>query len=381
MKIAPIEISEVGPGIDLSNLATGLAIKMADPVRDLTSARNAVTLVYDLADYLNPRLTFSAKEYGDEPHAPPAGPFGDDAAFDGVAIGTDGQSWYEVRDLRHLRSDRFTDVELDLAAAAAAHGLTCGDGFRVRFCQVDDNPAPMDGIFLHRIELTANLKDPIFHLPMDDNAASPTVRDTAPGGNDQTLLDPTGDPNTAAHSVPGPNAATALSFDGVDDVIAFGPTLLADLVAADRDFTLAFWYRTAADPGAVAKVFFRRAGAEDRPYVKCFVKADRFYWWVHWGDNYVYLYSPVGMLNGQWRHVAARRQGQTLALWIDGAAADTRTDRDYARSFADPDWDPRALGQTYAAATSDWPFDMADLRVYDHAITDEEIAAIANPAG
>jgi hypothetical protein len=39
----------------------------------------------------------------------------------------------------------------------------------------------MDGVFLRRIELTAELRAPVFHLPMNDNAASPMVHDAAPG--------------------------------------------------------------------------------------------------------------------------------------------------------------------------------------------------------
>ena len=63
---------------------------MSDPVKDLAYARNAATLAFDLSAYEHVRLTFEAKEFGDEPHAPPPGPFADDVAFDGVAISADG---------------------------------------------------------------------------------------------------------------------------------------------------------------------------------------------------------------------------------------------------------------------------------------------------
>lgn len=377
MKILPSDIEQSGPGIDLSNLSDGLSVRMADPVEGLGYARNAVTLVFDLSGCEHARLAFEAKEFGDEPHAPPPSPFGDEVAFDGVAVSTDGAAWYEIRDLRHLRSDRFTTYDLDLDAALAQWGLSYGSELRVRFCQVDNNPAPTDGIFLYRIELTADLRAPVLHLPMDDNAASATVRDTAAGGQDQVLIDPTGDPSTAAHCVPGPNAATALAFDGVDDRIDFGPALLGDLVGQDCDFSLAFWLQ-ADDPGAVSKYFFRRAGSNAEPYLKIYLNSGSIRWQVRWSDTgYVTLTSPAGMLDGQWRCVVCRRRGQTLSLWIDGVVADTETGPDCARTFFADTWDPRALGQVYGTTASDWPLALADLRAYDRALRDEEIVELS----
>jgi hypothetical protein len=157
MAIQPTEITSDGPGIDLTNLPDGISIKMSDPVEGLKYARNAVTLIYDLTGFGMVRLAFEAMEYGDEPHAPPANPFTSDANFDGVAISTDGAAWYEIQDLRNLRSDTFTAFNIDLDAAIATWGLSYTSEFRIRFCQYDNNPAPMDGIFLHKIELTVEM--------------------------------------------------------------------------------------------------------------------------------------------------------------------------------------------------------------------------------
>ena len=377
MKIAPIQIEQSGPGIDLSSLPEGVSVKMSDPVADFTYARNAVTFVFDLSAHMNAHLAFEAMEFGDEPHAPPSSPFGDDVDFDGVAVSADGVAWYEVQDLRHLRSDRFTTYDIDLDAAIAVLGISYSGEFRVRFCQYDNNPAPMDGIFLHRIELTADLTAPVFHLPMDDNAATPTVHDAAAGGQDQVFIDPTGDPNTAAHSVPGPNGTAALAFDGVDDRINFGPILLGDIVGANSDFTLTFRYKS-ADPGAVTKFFFRRAGPSSQPYLRNYIRSGRIRWQVRWSDSgYVTLYSATGMLNDQWRHVVCRRQGETLTLWVDGTVHQTKTDPNYARNLFGSSWSSRAIGIVYGGGQYDWPFAMADLRVYDRAITDGEIVALS----
>jgi len=376
MKIEPTNIEQSGPGIDLTNLAEGVSVRMADPVKDFKYARNAVTLTYDLSAHVNVRLSFAAKEFGDEPHAPPAGPFGDDADFDGVAVSADGVAWYEVQDLRHLRSDRFTTYDLDLDTAVAALGLSYGSEFWVRFCQYDNNPAPMDGIFLHGIELTADLRAPVFHLPMTDNAANTIVLDVSEGGQDQVFIDPSSDPNTAAHSVPGPNGTTALAFDGVDDRIDFGTTLLGDIVGEGCNFTLTFWYKS-ADPGAVSKFFFRRAATNSEPYLKNYIISNRLYWSIGLGDSSVSLSSATGMLNDQWHHIVCRRQGEILSLWIDGTVQDTKTDPGYSMNLFPGAWSPSAIGIVYGAGQSDWPFAMADLRAYDRALGDAEIVALS----
>jgi len=377
MLIKPTQITHSGPGVDLSSLPEGVSIRMSDPVKDFKYARNAVTLVFDMSAYENVRLTFEAKEFGDEPHAPPPSPFGDDVDFDGVAISVDGVDWYEIQDLRSLRSDRFLGYDIDLDAAIVQWGLSYGSEFRIRFCQYDNNPAPMDGIFLHRIELTAEPRSPVLHLPMDDNAATPTIRDVASGGQDQVFIDPTGDPNTDAHSVPGPNGTTALAFDGVDDRIDFGPTLLGDIVGEGRDFTITFWYKTENDPGNDTKTFFRRLLSLSQPHVVNYVAHDRIYWRVGWGDGYVGMYSQSGMLNGQWHTIACRRRGQTLTLWGDGTVHETKSHPDYAKSFFAAAWDPKALGQVYGGSDSNWPFAMADFRAYDRALFDWEIEGMS----
>jgi hypothetical protein len=380
MKITPIQITTTGPGVDLSNLADGLSIKMADPVEDFKYARNSVTLTCDLSSFSQVRLTFEAMEFGDEPHAPPSNPFTGEADFDGVAISEDGQTWYEIQDLRHLRSDRFTAFDIDLDAAIAQWGLSYNSAFWIRFCQYDNNPAPMDGIFLHAIELTGEqsvVGAPVFHLPMDDNAANPTVHDSAPGGRDQILIDPSGDPNTTAHSVPGPNGGLALAFDGVDDRIDFGPTLLGDMVGQVQDFTITFQFRTASNPGSDGKTFFCRGTSSIlEPHLRFYMGLDAVFCRVGWGGmgQYVSLCTGGGMLDGQWRSFAFRREGPTLSLWVDGVDRDTRTDPNYANSFFSETWLASAIGQFYQNDDSNWPFEMADFRAYDRALSDEEMS-------
>jgi len=384
MTIEPISITTNGPGVDLTNFSGGLSVKMSDPAEDFKYARNSVTLTFDLSQYSQVHLTFEAKEFGDEPHSPPSNPFTGDADFDGVAVSADGVNWYEIQALRNLDTDGFSAFDIDLDAAIAQHGLYYTSQFQIRFCQYDNNPAPMDGIFLHAIELTgeqAAAGAAVFHLPMDDNQADPTVRDISAVGQHQVFIDPSGDPNTAAHSVPGPNAATALAFDGADDRIDFGTELLGDILAAGSDFTITFWYRTGADPGSDGKTFFCRDSSSIlEPHIRFYVGLNSIFCRAGWGGGpgqYVILSTGAPMLDGQWRHFALRRQGQALSLWADGVAKETQSDPNYANSFYGPNWLPTAIGQVFQNTDSDWPFEMADFRAYDRALSDEEITALS----
>jgi len=55
-----------------------------------------------------------------------------------------------------------------------ALGLSYGSAFRIRFCQYDDSPAPMDGFSIQGIEVAGDLRPPILHLAMNDNAGTTT---------------------------------------------------------------------------------------------------------------------------------------------------------------------------------------------------------------
>ena len=377
MKITPTEISSAGPGVDLSNVPDGLSIRMADPDRTFTGARNAVTLTCDLSGYTQLRLRFEAKEYGDEPHAPPSNPFTGEANFDGVAVSADGATWYEIQDLRHLRSDRFTAFDIDLDAAVALWGLSYGSEFQIRFCQYDNNPGPMDGIFLYAIELTGEpgaVGAPVFHLPMDDNAADPTVRDITESGRDQVLIDPTGDPSTAAHSVPGPNGSLALGFDGMDDRIVVDlQTGLGVYFAAGCDFTLAFRWK-APQIEFTETYDYMLSGPFTFRYIENgtggTVNAIRFSYRRPVDDTY--LQKTYDHSNDDvWHHYAVVRNGTTVRLWRDGVSDFSDTHENNAGSFTTDQMILVGSENGHHA-----PGAMADVRLYDRALTQEEIQTL-----
>ncbi len=98
------------------------------------ATRNEATLSLNLSGQSNLVLSFWARNRGDAPHGPPATPFVNGADFDGVALSTDGVSWFEVQSLRSVPST-WTEFTVDLDAALAAHGLSYGANVRIRFNQ------------------------------------------------------------------------------------------------------------------------------------------------------------------------------------------------------------------------------------------------------
>ena len=373
MNIAPLTIDQDGPGIDLTNQADGVSIQMSDPVTDFEYARNAVTLTFHLVGALNLRLQFEAMEFGDEPHAPSASPFGDSENFDGVAVSGDGVDWYEIQDLRGLRSDKLTAYDLDLDAIVSGLGLSYGPAFRIRFCQYDNNPAPKDGIFLQGITLEGDA-GPMLHLSLDDNAATPVVLDSAGGAQHQTFLDPGGDANTDAHSVAGV-VGTALSFDGVDDQIDLG-TAVDGALGADQDFAIAFWWARGAGNEETGKHIFFSGSNNGRIFAYNNKSGS-----VYTQFNIYRALSPEDRLQlslfgigYDWNHYVLQRSGDTFELWLNGVMDQSDVNAANTREFTSTSG--FMLG---GSASNKAQGSLDDFRVYNRTLYASEITALATP--
>jgi hypothetical protein len=113
-------------------------------------ARNEATLMLNLSGQSNLVLRFLVKGFADEPHGPPPAPFVSGADFDGVAISSDGANWFEIAPLRSL-SGTWQQMTIDLDAAVAAHGLTYGPNFKIRFNHFDNLAIPSDGLAFDQV--------------------------------------------------------------------------------------------------------------------------------------------------------------------------------------------------------------------------------------
>ncbi|MCX5769208.1 MAG: LamG domain-containing protein [Candidatus Hydrogenedentes bacterium] len=341
---------------------------MSDPVQDFEYARNAVTLTFDLSGYEHVRLSFKALEYGDEPHAPPPGPFGDDVNFDGVAVSADGVNWCEIQDLRNLRSDKFTAYDIDLDVAVAALGLSYGSELRIRFCQYDDNPAPMDGFSIQKIEVAGDLRPPILHLTMNDNAASPTVVDASAGHHDQTLVDPGGNPNTDAHSVPG-RVGTALNLLSATDIDC--GTVADGVLAENRDFAIAFWWKSEGAHGTSYDFLVSNRSADSTVGVYWYTYNGNLYCWIQRSGSFSHLHNWPGGDDGEWHHYVTQRRGTRIEIWRDGVLG---LSDDGVANSARVIGANLYIGRTCTGGASAGAID--DLRVYDRALLESEIQGL-----
>ncbi|MBI5384185.1 MAG: M36 family metallopeptidase [Verrucomicrobia bacterium] len=134
-------------------------------------ARNEVTLTINLAGWTNVWMRFYGRDWDDDSHGPPPIPFYGGADFDGVAISTNSNAWYEVRGLRDLTS-AYVAYQVDLDAALRTRGLSYTPFFYIRFNQYDDNPISTDGIGIDDIEITGVMRDDLQVSPADELVAS-----------------------------------------------------------------------------------------------------------------------------------------------------------------------------------------------------------------
>jgi hypothetical protein len=170
----------------------------------------------------------------------------------------------------------------------------------------------------------------------------------------------------------------AVSLDGNDTVdLSANSAALSSLTAG----TIAFWFKTTAGFGTfVSASDSSDASSEIRVFM---VSAGGSIGYESRNDGTTLFreYSSVGGYNdGEWHHAAAVSTGSDIQLYIDG---NLQANEQISGSgfFADvDDLDTLLVGANDdSAAGVEWPYTGAidDLRVYDHALTAAEVAALA----
>jgi uncharacterized repeat protein (TIGR01451 family) len=126
-----------------------------DSVSDAVYSVAEAVLRLNLAGKKNVVLTFKAKSLGNDPHVPPSGNT-TLRTYDGVAISTNGgATWRVVQSLSDL-DGTWQSFSVSLDAAAAATGGTFNSDFRIRFSEYDNSSAPIDGIAIDDVAVTAD---------------------------------------------------------------------------------------------------------------------------------------------------------------------------------------------------------------------------------
>jgi hypothetical protein len=142
--------SEHGPASGASHLV------LDDSLSDAIFSVAEATLTLDLTNKKNVVITFKAKSLGNEAHSAPFANFIGTRAYDGLALSLDGGvTWRTVQSLASL-SGTWTTYSVGLDAAATALGGTFGQGVLLRFSAYDNAPAPIDGIALDDVSVTAD---------------------------------------------------------------------------------------------------------------------------------------------------------------------------------------------------------------------------------
>ena len=104
-------------------------------------ALNEAIWTVDLSGLAGANLHFSHAEYNDDETAF-AGPFVGQHNADGVAISADGINWHPIWDATDQPEGEWQTYTIDLAAEAAAAGITFGADFKIKFQQYDDGEIP-----------------------------------------------------------------------------------------------------------------------------------------------------------------------------------------------------------------------------------------------
>lgn len=87
------------------------------------------------------------------------------------------------------------------------------------------------------------------------------------------------------------------------------------------------------------------------------------------GSSLLLLVSTTTVEDGLWHHLVARGEGAECKLWVDGVLEDTETRTDFtALAF-----DKTCVGGTPSHAPFDFVGDIADVRIWSRALSDQEI--------
>lgn len=127
-----------------------------DGINDALYSVSEATLTLDLSLKKNVVLSFKAKALGNDGQTPPVGNFSTTRTFDGVSISADGGvTWRAVQSLATLDGNwQQSAITLDASVTALAGNF--GPGFRIRFSEYDNASAPLDGIAIDDVSVTAD---------------------------------------------------------------------------------------------------------------------------------------------------------------------------------------------------------------------------------
>ncbi|WP_282082748.1 exo-alpha-sialidase [Streptomyces tendae] len=203
-------------------------------------------------------------------------------------------------------------------------------------------------------------------------AADPTTPDLAPGAAPAAVLGGAGTTDGAV--------GDALAFDGADDAVRLPYD--ERLTLGEGDFTASLWFRYSASGGEQPLLWMGGVGTtQPQVWLRAEPGNGRVQGLITARDGAAaprsaWVRADGARNDGQWHHLALRRGGGRLTLFLDGSATAEAADVPGSVSRNSPfgvHVGERMDGRARFAGAVD------DVRVWNRALTDAEIAAGAPP--
>lgn len=215
----------------------------------------------------------------------------------------------------------------------------------------------------------ANLTDGLVaYWPFDEGNGS-TAFDAA-GDNDGTING--GASYTSTGIAPTPGNVSALTFDGVDDFVAVPHADILDITTA---YTVSVWLNISGS--GYQPILFRGATAAD---IELYWHPAQGITVVHNrgnGGTFDFVYAvnpPIGTLF----HLAVVFDGTAVQVYYDGIPAAATTDSALPAPLDTNQGWLIGKGESFGAVFFNGLLD--EMRIYNRALSENEIAALANPS-
>lgn len=210
-----------------------------------------------------------------------------------------------------------------------------------------------------------DIPDLLLWYPLDADDFRGGADDASGGGRRAEC-----NPSTCPSAVPGVIGGAA-RFDGQRERlrIAFDSQL-----NTESGFTLSAWAR--AEEFTTFNAVVSKPLETDTANTWQIELPDNFEWRFHSRSSRGTDEAFASAELDRWTHVAGRWDGERITLYIDGVAADSNNTDDIL--FDDHDV---FIGgdENNGDETGFWSGDIDDVRIYDRALDDEEIARLADP--
>ncbi len=202
----------------------------------------------------------------------------------------------------------------------------------------------------------------IAHWEFDETEGS-VAYDTSPNGYDGTLMS-----MDNSDWVPG-NTGNALDFDGVNDYVATGGVCIA---MARRNITICAWIKAALNPTTQFIISINTATGDNR--LLCGTPANTAT--LSLGDT-AWHHTTATVIDSTWHHIAyvLDDSADTITVYVDGSDV-----LSFTSTISVAATDVLSFGQEYDTGMTTGDFYdglLDDVRVYDRALSEAEIATLA----